>query len=148
MDQLEKKIAELVGKLPPLPDRTREFIVKTAPWVTLIMILILLPVILAFLGLGAAFLPFTFLGGAGQGVAGVFTFLISSAILILEIMAIPGLFKRTRKGWLFCYYALLLSGVEDLLTFSLFGLVFNAVLGLYFLFQIRSYYNGGGKPVA
>ena len=143
MEKLELKIAELFVKFPQLPEKTRLMIVRFAPWGSLFFALILAAPLLALIGLGGLLLPFSFLtGGIGHGFAATLQLILSVATLALDVVAIPGLFKRSRQGWTFSFYALLLSGVADLLSGQLFGLVMGTGLGLYFLFQVRSYYNG------
>ncbi len=95
--------------------------------------------VLAF-GLGALVAPFVVMGGvqaaAGFGLGMVF----SIAMLVLEAIAIPGLFKRKLSAWKLMFYASLLGGVQALITFNLGGLVIGTGLSLYVLFQIKSYY--------
>lgn len=141
MDQLEQKLAELFGKLPPLPANIKEFIVKVAPWVDLVLLIILLPAILFIFGLGTLLLPFGFLGGLGAGTLGIIAFGLSAVNIVLYAIAIPGLLKRQRRGWVLNYYAALIGAVQDLLSRDLFGLIIGTGISLYILFQIRSYYS-------
>src|SRR5688572_3390229 len=61
----------LVKKAPfQIPDAGRELIVKFGPWITVVLLILLLPVLLFALGLGAFFIPFS--GAAGVGYAGSF----------------------------------------------------------------------------
>ena len=65
--------------------------------------------------------------------------LFAIASLVLEAIALPGLFKRSKAGWNFVFYAVLVSTVSYLLHLDVLSLVFTVVT-FYFLFQIRSYY--------
>ena len=62
LKQLEDLLSEyLVKKAPALPANIKEAIVNFAPWVTLVVLILTLPVVLAVFGLGAFFAPFSFL---------------------------------------------------------------------------------------
>ncbi len=131
----------LVDKAPfQLPKGVKEFIVKYGPWIALVFLVLSLPMILLAFGLGALVAPFVVMGGvqaaAGFGLGMVF----SIAMLVLEAIAIPGLFKRKLSAWKLMFYASLLGGVQALITFNLGGLVIGTGLSLYVLFQIKSYY--------
>ena len=118
-----------------IPASTKEAIVKYVPWINLVFMVLLLPVVLAVLGLGALFTPISFLGGLGGGLTLIFTI----AILVLRALALPGLFNRKRSGWVFSYYGDLINIILNILSFSIMGLLFDVVF-LFVLFQVRSYY--------
>lgn len=130
----------LVKKAPKLPDNIKEAIVKFSPWITLLLIVLALPVILAVFGLGSILMPFSFIGGMNRGITYLATILLSGGSLILEAVAIPGLFKRTRQAWNLMFYATLLSGVENIISFNVGGLVIGTGIALYLLFQVKTYY--------
>jgi len=141
MKQLEDLLdLYLVKKAPALPKNAKESIVKIAPWVTVIIMILLLPVILGALGLAAVFAPFGFIGGVQMGVLGVVSLVLSIASLVLEAMAIPGLFNKTAQGWRYVYYSTLLTAVDSLIHFNLAGLIIGSLLSLYILFQVKEYY--------
>ncbi len=129
----------LVKKAPALPTNVKEFIVKFAPWVTLILLVISLPVLLAVFGLGAFLMPFSFLGGPTLGVSYMLTLVLTAVTIILEALAIPGLMKQKQSAWYLVFYASLVSAVEAVVGLHITSLIGVAV-GLYFLFQVRSYY--------
>src|SRR3990167_11475335 len=94
LQQLEDLLHEyLVKKAPALPGNIKEAIVNFAPWITLVILILTLPLVLAVFGLGAFFAPFSFLGGITAGTNYLLTILFSGVQLVLEAMAIPGLFK-------------------------------------------------------
>ncbi len=131
----------LVDKAPfQLPDGAREFIVKYGPWFALVMLILSLPMLLLAFGLGALVAPFALLGGVQAGVGFGFTMIFSVAMLVIEAIAIPGLFKRKLSAWRLMYYASLVGGVQALVSFNLGGLVIGTGLSLYILFQIKSLY--------
>lgn len=145
LHQLEMWLDLYLGqKAPRIPDNWRENIVKVAPWITLILLVIALPAMLFLftvaLGLSAVSIPFAY-GAAGAHFGGmlIVTFVLTLVSLILEVLALPGLFHKQRKGWLFLFYSTLIGGVLNIVSFHIGGLI-GTVLGLYLLFQIRSYY--------
>ena len=141
LNQLENLLAEyLHKKAPALPTGVKEAIVKFAPWITAILLILTLPVLLAILGLGALLAPFSFFGGIQAGTNYIVTLVFSGIQLVLEAMAIPGLFARSKKGWTLAYYATLVGGVQNIVTFNIGGLLIGTLLSLYLLFQIREYY--------
>lgn len=131
----------LVKKAPfSLPTGVKEFIVNVGPWITLVLMILTLPVILALLGLGAILAPFSFMGGLNAGFGYIVGIVVAIITLVLEAMALPGLFKRKMAGWNLVYYAILLQAVEHILRFDIGGLIIGTTLSLYFLFQVREYY--------
>ena len=130
----------LVKKAPALPVNAKEAIVKFAPWITLIMIVLALPAILAIFGLGAIVMPFSYIGGLRYGLNYTLSMIVAAVVLVVEAIAIPGLLKRSKGAWNLVYYATLIGAVQNLLTFNIGGLVIGTLLSLYILFQVKSYY--------
>lgn len=128
-------------KAPVLPTGVKEFLVSIAPWITLISVLIGLPAVLALVGISSYFGPMAAYMYSGIGTM----WMVSSAFLVvtivLECLAIPGLFKRSKQGWNFVFYSRLLSVVLNIVTLNLIGGVIGALISFYFLFQLRSYYH-------
>ncbi len=142
LGQLEDTLETyLIDKAPfSIPSEWKEMIVKFSPWIALILMIIALPAILGVLGLGTILMPFSFVGGLRMGYNYILSLIFSVVTLILEAMAIPGLFKRSEKGWKLVYYATLLGAVENVLTFNIGGLVIGSLLSMYILFQVKSLY--------
>lgn len=129
----------LVEKAPfQLPKDVREWIVKYSPWINIVILVLLSPVILLALGLGAIALPFSVLGGATAGLSIALVALIVQVVLM--IAALPGLFARKKAGWNLTLYSVGFSLLHSLLSFNVLGGLISALLGAYVLFQIRSYY--------
>lgn len=147
LGQLEDTLELYLVKKAPfqLPANVKEIIVKLAPWFSILTIVITLPGILAVLGLSA-------LGGAITSILGplataqyassvTLSIIVLALSVILELLALPGLFGRKEGGWRMLFYATLVSLVSSLLSFAtLFNGLISALIGLYFLFQIKSYY--------
>lgn len=137
-----EKLAEeyLVKKAPALPEGIKEAIVKFGPWISLILMVMSAPLILGFLGLGTFMMPFSYLGGLRMGMGYTVSMVFTAVIMVMEVIALPGLFKRAKAGWTMMYYATLVTAVQNLVAFNLGGLVIGTLLGLYVLFQVKSYY--------
>ena len=139
--QLEKQLElYLVDKAPAIPKGWRELIVKIAPWLSVIMVVVSLPAILAVFGLTAVFSPFAYMAAGGHGTGLTLSWFFLIAMMILEILAIPGLFKRAKSAWYLLFYATLLGAVQNLIMFNLGGLIIGTLLSLYILFQVKQYY--------
>ena len=142
--QLETTLNEYFGKkAPALPAGLKEIIVKVAPWLTVIGILFAIPALLALLGLGGlvgVLSPLGGLEGIHAGVSYTIGLLLLVAAVILEGLAIPGLFARSKKGWTYIFYSQLVSAVSSLLTGGIIGAVIGLIIGLYLIFQVREYY--------
>lgn len=104
------------------------------------MLVVTIPAILLAFGLGALVAPFAFLGGLQAGVSFGFGMIFGVVVLVLEALAIPGLFGRKRSAWNLLFYATLIGAVQNVLSFNLGGLVIGTLVSLYFLFQVKSYY--------
>jgi hypothetical protein len=132
---LEEELAPLFANLPPLPEEFKNGFVKYVPIVTLVLLLISVPGLLAAFALGSALFAF-----AGfTGILTLLSFILSLVAVALTIFALPGLFKQKRSGWVLQYYSELVSIVASLLSISILGLVLNAVW-LYVFFQVRDRY--------
>lgn len=131
----------LVDKAPfAIPAEWKELIVKFSPWLTLIMMIVVLPPLLGLLGLGAILTPFSYIGGISYGINYTVGLIFSAVILVIEALAIPGLFKRSIGGWRMVFYATLLNAVQNLISFNIGGLIIGSLISFYVLFQVKSYY--------
>ncbi len=139
---LETELAPYFTTKAPFqfPVNVREGFVKYWPIVSLVLLLLTLPAILTFLGLGAALVPVSFLGGLGSGIGYTITMILTLIGLVLGALALPGLFNRKRSGWVFSYYAQIVSIVSSIFSFSIIGILLG-LLFLMLLFQVRDYYN-------
>jgi len=138
---IEQKLDLYFGKkAPAMPENIKEFIVKYSPYLSIIMLVLALPAILFAFGLSTLAMPFAYVGGLHTGFTFSFTALISLAALVLEVIAIPGLFKRTKQSWQYMFYASLLTLLSSLLSLSLGSLIIGGAISFYILFQIKSFY--------
>jgi hypothetical protein len=128
----------LVQKAPfQLPDNVKEWIVRYGPWITVVMLVLTLPPLLAVLGIGTMLIPF-----GGVGYAAGFGYLTIGLIaeLGLRVAALPGLFARKMSGWRLVFYAQIVSFVFTLLRGSIVAAVLGTLISLYILFQVRPLY--------
>ncbi len=128
----------LVKKAPGIPENIKEIIVKFSPYIIIVALLFSLPALFASLGLATLFSPMVFMSAVRYGFSFSGIFLIAS--LVLEIIALPGLFNRKQNGWKYLYYASLINAVYALLRFDLGSLIIGTAISLYILFQVKSYY--------
>jgi len=128
----------LVKKAPfQLPEPAKEAIVQYGPWITIVLLVLTLPLLLALLGIGAIFSPF----GGVSAAAGFGIVALGTIIEVgLTIAALPGLFARKMNGWTFLFYARVVSFVTSVLALNIVGAIVFGLISFYILFQIRPLY--------
>lgn len=145
VNQLEALLDEYMVKKAPftLPLGLKEFIVKVAPYLVIIAAVFAIPAILLALGLSTVFVPVAMMGGYGYGwgFSGIVTLAAAAITLVMEVMAVPGLFKRTKSGWNLVFYATIVSLIGSILSVSgIIGGIIGAIIGWYILFQVKELY--------
>ncbi|MBI2098949.1 chromate transporter [Candidatus Uhrbacteria bacterium] len=141
LNPLETKLAGLLAKAPHLPEKFRQGLVKAAPWLSVVGLLLVLPLLLATLGLSAYLsraLPFY--GVSYYARTSILTMILAIALAVLYAMAIPGLFGRKRIGWQYLFLGSLVSALQNLLSGGIVGALVGLAIGLYLLFEVRQYY--------
>jgi hypothetical protein len=137
--QLETTLEDFfVKKLPALPPKIKEVIVKFSPWIAAVILVMSLPTILAALGLRGMMSGwgYGYAYGYGYGMA----WWISIASMVLVAIALPGLFARKLSAWRLMFYSGLVMALYNLVTLSLGSLIIGTGISMYILFQIKSYY--------
>src|SRR3990172_1763161 len=117
MGQLEKMLDEyLVKKAPALPANFKEMLVKFAPYLAIIGVVISVPALLTLLGASAMLSSSMYYAvyGAGLGYGYYLSIAFLIAVVALEALAIPGLFAKSKKGWNLLFYATLVSALSSL----------------------------------
>lgn len=140
MNKLEALLDEYLGKkAPALPENVKDTLVSIAPYLAIVGIVISIPAILALLGIGAMFGPFV---GFGLRYSFMYTIgIVTLAVsMVLEAMAVPGLFKRAKSAWRLMYYSSLVGVIANVLQGSLSGAIIGGLIGLYFVFQLKPKY--------
>lgn len=142
INQLEALLDEYMVKKAPfaIPMGGKEFIVKVAPYLVIVFAILGVPAILAGLGLSAFLTPFAMMGGSLWGVSAMISLIVSAIALVIEVIAVPGLFKRTHGGWRLVFYASIVSTIGNLLALNIVGGAIGAVIGWYILFQVKDMY--------
>lgn len=143
VNQLEAFLDEYMIKKAPfaLPKGLKEFIATISPYLIIIFAIMALPFIFAALGISAVLTPFAMMGGYGWGFGMIITLVATIITLIMEVMAVPGLFKRTKAAWRLLFYASIVSLVGSILSVSgIIGGIIGAIIGWYILFQVKELY--------
>ncbi|MEK7573605.1 MAG: hypothetical protein AAB531_04235 [Patescibacteria group bacterium] len=135
--QFEDTLDEYFGKkAPALPQNIREFIVKIAPYSAIIFLIFTLFGFIGYYVLGQSLGGFTTIGN--------FHMLLLVPVVILEAMAVPGLFSRKAMAWRYMFWALIISSASNLVQLNIVGgiisTLISALIGFYILFQIKSFY--------
>ena len=92
------------------------------------------------LGLLTLLAPFAMMGGIQSVPGGILSGVIGLLALVVELAAVPKLFKRSKQGWNLVFYASVISLLGNLLTFNVVSAVIGAIIGWYFLFQVKELY--------
>ena len=128
----------LVKKAPfQIPDAGKEFIVRFGPWISLVLLVLLLPLLLVAFGIGTVFMPF---GGVGYATGFGLAAILAIVQIVLLAIALPALFARKMSGWMLLFYEQLVSFVGSVVSGSIVGGLIGLVIGLYILFQVREKY--------
>lgn len=155
LQSLETKLNDVLVKNAPvqLPDNWRKWLGNYA-WVFALIglvlgvfsVLILLPV----LGFGTAVGALA--GSGGYVFFAWISFLVLSAYTVLLGVAMPKLKRKEKSGWNLIFYSSIFFLAYDIFNWlrfpglgSFFSLIWNvawAVVGLYFVFQMRSQFTG------
>ena len=144
--KLEVTLEEYLGKkAPQLPKEWKEVIVKFAPYLAILGVIFGAFSFLALLGLGAFLAPLGFVGGmmTGRpflGIGYIVNVLFFGVMILLDGLAISGLFSRSKKAWTYLYWSALVGVVQNIVSFNVGGLIIGGLLSLYFLFQVKEYY--------
>jgi hypothetical protein len=129
-------------KAPAIPKGGKDFIVMIAPWMVIIGIALSIPALFGIFGLGAM-MSASQLGaamGMALGPAYYASLVLLVIIVVLDIMALPGLFAKTKRGWDLIFYSSLVSLVSSLVTMNIAGFIIGGLISFYLLFQVREYY--------
>lgn len=142
--QLEGTLDEYFGKkAPALPKEAKELLVKVAPYLAILSAILMLPSMFLLLGLGGLTTMFAPFGGV-RAVSMIPTMWVGILLLIpaavLNLMAIPGLFSKSKTAWTYMYWAQLVSLVSSLIQFNIVGAIVSTLVGFYILFQVKSLY--------
>lgn len=129
-----------------IPAKWRELIVEWMPWVNVI-IMLLIPLALVVLGLDGFVSAVVTSVGVTQGPLILISGLLLMASIALLFATFPGLRARKLLAWQLVFWASIVFFVYGILRALGSGLFFDiimqtisTIIGLYVLFQIKSYY--------
>jgi hypothetical protein len=127
-----------------LPAGAKDFIVSIAPWLSLIFGVILVLTSIGGLGLFGALAPLSMYAGVGGSAMWLMVYsVLGIAQGALMVLAFSGLKSKKLAGWNWLFWAEIVGLVSPLVSLrfgGLLGAVVGAIIGFYFLFQIKSYY--------
>ncbi len=138
LTDLEEKLEEIfVDKIPyQIPNNIKELIVNYGPY---LLVFSLFFQFLNILNVGY-FTSYFGLMGVKMGLVYQVERLFLLITLIIEAVALPGLFKKKLSSWRLLFYSSLVMVVRGVVVFDIFGLVISTLLSWYLLFQIKEYY--------
>lgn len=171
LHKLEDQLAPLFKDLPEIPKGFKEFLVQYWPIIALVVGALQLLAAIGLLGSVAATSMFLTTAGYAAGVAytgiNLFAAYIGIALLLINaiifFLAFSPLTKKAKKGWDLLFLSTIINlvyGASQVFIgysgfSSLIGSLVGTAIGLYLLFQIRSYYGTkktakttGSKPEA
>lgn len=141
--KIEAWLDEYMVKKAPfqIPMGGKEFLATIAPYLVIIGVIFFVLSLPALLGLGMLGGAVGMMAGKLGWTYGVLVSTIASAIsIVMEAMAISGLFKRTHKAWHLLFLASLVSFAGNILALNLIGGLIGGVIGWYILFQVKELY--------
>lgn len=140
LDELEVKLEEIfTKKVWQLPTKVKDIIVKILPYLSVLALVVIIPLVLSLIGL-TMFSPFAYMGGFRAGIGYSVSIIFALVTGVLAIIIVPGLFKKEKKAWKVMYWISLINAVSNLLKMDLGGLIIGTGLSWYVLFQIKEYY--------
>ncbi len=146
LNEADKFFEDIYIKKAPfnIPENWKEIIVKVAPYLNILGIIMALMALPVLLGFGALSSMLGVASGAAlnplNNIFGILTLVFTLASLVLSIMAAQGLFKRKASAWKLLFYNSLLNAVQSVLMLNITGLVVTFIIGFYVLYQVKAKY--------
>lgn len=142
MKELEATLEKyFLRKAPALPEDLQKLIVQYGPYVLLVFLVVAAINFISLFGFKATiFNPFNVLIGSQLGGWYQIYLVFTAVILVLEALAIPGLLNRKMSGWRYMLYAAFVALVQNIVTFSIAGIIVGSGLTFYILYQIKHHY--------
>lgn len=133
---------DLLGSKAPfqIPGRLKGLAVRFGPFLVLGLMILTLPGQLMSLGMRVAVLPFAFISGEADTFHLALDLTGNIGLMILMVMALPGLQERRAPGWYYLAAATALNSTAGLAAGNLVGPVVGGLVELYVLVQLRRYY--------
>jgi len=133
---------DLLGSKAPIqiPGKVKFLMAKFGHWLVIALMVLVLPGQLIGLGMRAAMLPFASMAGTDSSLKLAFALATLLFLIVIMIMALPGLQGRKVIGWQLLVLADFINLAYGLLTGGVVGPILGGLIGLYVLFQLRRYY--------
>ncbi len=133
---------DLMGSRAPIqiPGKVKFLMAKFGHWLVILLMILSLPGQLMDIGWRAAMVPFGIITGAGGSLKLAFSLATLLFLIVMLILALPGLQARKVIGW---QLLMLCNGINmayGLLNGGIVGPILGALIGLYVLVQLRRYY--------
>lgn len=131
----------MVTKAPfQIPMGGKEFIATVAPYLVIIGAVLFALSLPALFGLGMLGGAVGMMGGSVWGFSVIVSLATGAVAVVIELMALSGLFKRTARSWRLVYYATLVSFAGNILSLNIIGAIIGGIIGWYLLFQVKAVY--------
>jgi hypothetical protein len=142
MKELEKVLEKyFLTKAPKLPADIQKLIVQYGPYVLAVLLVLSIMSLLSMFGFNAmVYNPLRMLAGPTLGMWYQVYLVFTVIVVVLQALALPGLFKRSMTGWRYMFYAALVSLVQNIITMNIAGLIVGSGLTFYLMYQIRHHY--------
>lgn len=139
LNRLDKIFSGLfIDSFPGFSKKTSELIVGVIPWLVLVLALLAIPGMLTVFGAGAVATPVALIFGRSVGWFWL-SWVVGGVQLVLEVVALPGLFRRQMRSWTLLYYSNLLGAAMSIVGLSVVGFLISMAI-MYVIYQIRSLY--------
>ncbi|MEI8394385.1 MAG: hypothetical protein WCF85_06585 [Rhodospirillaceae bacterium] len=133
---------DLLGSKAPIqiPGKLKYLIAKFGHWLMIVLMLLVLPGQLIGLGMRAALLPFAGLAGSDSGLELAFALATLLFLIVILVMALPGLYSRKAIGWQLLMLANIINMIYGLISGGIIGPFLGTIINLFVLMQMRRYY--------
>ncbi len=141
MNELDKNLQTyFLDKAPKMPDDIQKLIVQYGPYLVLIGTVISALGLLTAFGIMRSASPFMVMTGYYSGPMYQLNMIFAVASVVLSALSLPGLFKRSKQGWMYSFYNTILGAVMNVITLNIVGLIIGTGIGFYILYQIKHHY--------
>lgn len=154
----EKAGSDLISQLEPyfttqapfqIPANGREMLVSWLPWINLVGGILCILAFLSLLGLAGFVSTISVVAGYSAGTYIWIPMLILLAQGVVHLIAFPGLRNNKLSAWKLLFWADVIFFIYNIvsgfvtptgLISGILGAIISVVIGMYLLFQVKSYY--------
>ena len=130
-------------KAPKMPKDIQTLIVQYGPYILVLGVVMGAVSLLSMFGITASIMnPLRGYWGPGSSLGAWYQLYMAFTVivLVLQALALPGLFQKSMTGWKYVWYAALVSLVQYVVTMNIAGIIIGSGLTFYILYQIRNHY--------